>query len=133
MKNEHVKAIIEKLEVLNEKQLETIRKEVESFAELRPASPREKLFEGVKNIIFEIGDVSIYGTSDISCEIRTGIGTNLIYDESKDENVSLCYMYDEDVIELHVNNESVLQVNANSPILEALKEIFDEYRMNYEQ
>lgn len=126
MKNEHVKAITEKLEILNEKQLETIRKEVESFAELRPASPRERIFESVKQIVYEIGDICIHNEQGIV----TGIGANLIYDESKDEEVSLCYMYDEDVIELNVNNKAVLEMDAKSPILEALKVIFDDYRMD---
>lgn len=123
MKNEHVKAITEKLELLTENQLEEIRKEVDSFAESRPASLRERLFEAVKNVIYGIGDVSIQNEHGIG----TGIGANLIYDESKDENVSLCYMYDKDMIELHVNNELILQIDVNSPILEAFKELFDEF------
>jgi hypothetical protein len=111
---------------------EQLNELTEKFAESRLASSREKLFETVKNIIFGIGDISIYGPCDISnqnkCDIRTGIGANLIYDESRNENVSLCYMFDKDVIDLQVNNKSVLEMDVNSPILEALKVIFDEYR-----
>lgn len=126
MKNEHVKAITEKLEVLNEKQLETIRKEVESFAETKPATPREKLFREVENAIYVCGDISI--NSDFGVHI--GTGTNLIYNEAEEENVSLCYMFERDIMELHVNNEVALIIDKNSPILEAFQELFRQIELD---
>jgi len=42
-------------------------------------------------------------------------------------------MYNENIMELHVNDKVLLQIDVNSPILEAFKVIFDDYRMEYEQ
>ncbi|MDI9496721.1 MAG: hypothetical protein QM227_10655 [Bacillota bacterium] len=127
MRNEQLKEITDRLELLTEKEREVLIGELDAMLEKK--NEREKLFESVKNIIYEIGDINIRNEHGIGA----GIGANLIYDELKDEEVSLCYMYDENIIELHVNDKVLLQIDVNSPILEAFKVIFDDYRMEYEQ
>lgn len=127
MKKEQLKEITNRLELLTEKEREVLIGELDAMLEKK--NEREKLFESVKNIIYEIGDINIRNEHGIGA----GIGANLIYDELKDEEVSLCYMYDENIMELHVNDKVLLQIDANSPILEAFKVIFDDYRMEYEQ
>lgn len=127
MRKEQLKEITERLELLTEKEREVLIGELDAMLEKK--NEREKLFESVKNIIYEIGDINIRNEHGIGA----GIGANLIYDELKDEEVSLCYMYDENIMELHVNDKVLLQIDANSPILEAFKVIFDDYRMEYEQ
>ena len=92
---------------------------------IRKKKKRESLFEAVKFIIHEIGDISIksqYGG-------RTGIGANLINDESKDENVSMCYMLDSDQLELVQNDKTILTITKDSPILEAFRELFRELEL----
>ena len=127
MRNEQLKEITDRLELLTEKEREVLIGELDAMLEKK--NEREKLFESVKNIIYEIGDINIRNEHGIGA----GIGANLIYDELKDEEVSLCYMYDENIMELHVNDKVLLQIDVNSPILEAFKVIFDDYRMEYEQ
>lgn len=127
MRNEQLQEITNRLELLTEKEREVLIGELDAMLEKK--NEREKLFESVKNIIYEIGDINIRNEHGIGA----GIGANLIYDELKDEEVSLCYMYDENIMELHVNDKVLLQIDANSPILEAFKVIFDDYRMEYEQ
>ncbi len=127
MRNEQLKEITDRLELLTEKEREVLIGELDAMLEKK--NEREKLFESVKNIIYEIGDINIGNEHGIGA----GIGANLIYDELKDEEVSLCYMYDENIIELHVNDKVLLQIDVDSPILEAFKVIFDDYRMEYEQ
>lgn len=127
MRNEQLQEITNRLELLTEKEREVLIGELDAMLEKK--NEREKLFESVKNIIYEIGDINIRNEHGIGA----GIGANLIYDELKDEEVSLCYMYDENIIELHVNDKVLLQIDVNSPILEAFKVIFDDYRMEYEQ
>ena len=128
MIKENIKIIAEKLELLNDRQLKTIKEEVESFVESNPATLREKLFRAVENTIYGIGDVSISNEHGVNI----GIGTNLIYNEAEDENVSLCYMYDDDTLELHVNNEEVLKIAKDSPILEAFQELFEQLEIDKE-
>ncbi len=127
MRNEQLQEITNRLELLTEKEREVLIGELDAMLEKK--NEREKLFESVKNIIYEIGDINIRNEHGIGA----GIGANLIYDELKDEEVSLCYMYDENIMELHVNDKVLLQIDVNSPILEAFKVIFDDYRMEYEQ
>lgn len=124
MRNEHVNAITEKLELLTENQLEAIRKEVESFAELRPASPREKLFRRAQNTVHGISDVNIKEHG-----VVTGIGANFIYDEENNENVSLCYMLDTDKLELVQNCETILTITKDSPVLEVFQELFHQLEL----
>ncbi len=123
MRNEHVNAITEKLELLTEGQLELIREEVETLAtlaELRQASPREKLFRRVINSLQDISDVNIKNEHGVV----TGIGANLVYDEKNGENVSLCYMLDTDQLELVQNCETMLTITKDSPVLEVFQELF---------
>ena len=127
MKQEQLQEITNRLELLTEREREVLIGELDAILEKK--NEREKLFESVKNIIYEIGDINIRNEHGIGA----GIGANLIYDELKDEEVSLCYMYDENIMELHVNDKVLLQIDVNSPILEAFKVIFDDYRMEYEQ
>jgi len=127
MRNEQLKEITDRLELLTEKEREVLIGELDAMLEKK--NERGKLFESVKNIIYEIGDINIRNEHWIGA----GIGANLIYDELKDEEVSLCYMYNENIMELHVNDKVLLQIDVNSPILEAFKVIFDDYRMEYEQ
>ncbi len=125
MRNKHVKSITEKLELLNEKQLEAIGKEVESFAELSPASPREKLFRRVQDSVQGISDVKIKNEHGVV----TGIGATLVYDKQNDENVSLCYMLDTDQLELVKNLETILTIAKDSPVLEAFQEVFNQLEL----
>lgn len=125
MRNEHVNAITEKLELLTENQLEVIREEVESLAELRPASPREKLFRRVSNSLQDISDVNIKNEHGVV----TGIGANLIYDEQNNENVSLCYMLDTDQLEVVQNCETILTIIKDSPVLEVFQELFNQLEL----
>lgn len=126
MKNEQIKAITDKLVLLSENQVEGVRENVELMIRESSTSVRERLFRAFENMIYETGDVNTSNEHGVSI----GVGTNLIYNEAEDENVSLCYMYDDDALELHVNNEVVLKIEKSSPILEALKVLFDNYRLD---
>jgi hypothetical protein len=123
MKKEQLKEITNRLELLTEKEREVLIGELDAMLEKK--NEREKLFESVKDIIYEIGDISIKSQHGG----RTGIGANLIYDESKDENVSLCYMLDSDQLELVQNDKTILTITKDSPILEAFRELFRELEL----
>lgn len=123
MKKEQLKEITDRLELLTEREREVLIGELDAMLEKK--KKRESLFEAVKFIIHEIGDISIKNQHGG----RTGIGTNLIYDESKNENVSLCYMLDSDQLELVQNDETILTITKDSPILEAFRELFRELEL----
>lgn len=93
---------------------------------MKVESKRENLFREVEAVIYGIGDVSINNKHGK----QIGTGTNLIYNGENDENVSLCYMYDNDVMELCVNNEIKLTIDKNSPILEAFQELFRQIELD---
>lgn len=94
-------------------------------AKIEKMNKRENLFEAVKSTIHGIADISIRNQFGV----RTGFGANLIYDESENENVSLCYMLDTDQLELELNNETILTITKDSPILEAFQELFRELKL----
>lgn len=122
MIKENIKIIAKKLELLSEKQVEDVREKVELMIRESSISVRDKLFRAVESTIYGIGDVSINNEHGVSI----GIGTNLIYNEAENKNVRLCYMYDDDALEMHVSNEVVLKIDKNSPILEAFQELFEQ-------
>lgn len=120
MKNEKIKAISEKLEQLSERQLNEFEQTIDEYVEEVPLTSKEKLFRTVQNAICEISDVKIENKHGVVI----GIGTNLIYNERDDENVSLCYMLDADQFELTQNHETLLVITKDSPVLEAFIELF---------
>lgn len=127
MKKEQLKEITDRLELLTERELEVLIGELDATIESKnQITPRERLFREVENAIYGCGDISV--NSDFG--VHSGTGTNLIYNEAENENVSLCYMFDRDEIELHVNDELVLTIDKNSPILEAFQELFKQIELD---
>lgn len=120
MRNEQLQELTNRLELLTEREREVLIGELE--AKIEKKNKRERLFEAVKSTIHGIADISIRNQFGV----RTGFGANLIYDESKKENVSLCYILDTDQLELELNNETILTITKDSPILEAFQELFRE-------
>lgn len=82
------------------------------------SNERKTLFKKVLNIIDEHAESIIEENG-----IVVGIATNSTYDDG----ISFVHTLD-DTIELYVNDENVLKIGINSPVLEIFQELFNQLK-----
>lgn len=128
MREELIKKIIQNLEFGTDEFLEEVSEMLIGCREATEKVEIERglLFSRVADTITEIADICITNESNDRVE---AIGANIICD-SKDSVLFILQLCTDKII-LEVNGKFVLEINAQSPVLIAFKELFEQLNYSY--